>query len=107
MENVLSPKYMATTPEEIRLFDAQKDYMSAVFDRTLLLVEGKSILGEMGSRPDPQNIFEKLLYPQTPLRRASKQAVSWRLIVKLNMKTDKLPRFSSNMSIIISSNSTR
>ena len=45
---------MATTPEEMALFDAQKDYMSAVFDRILVLVEGQSILCEMGSKPDPQ-----------------------------------------------------
>ena len=38
---------MATTPEEIQLFDAQKDYMSAVFDRILVLVEGTSILREI------------------------------------------------------------
>ena len=43
-------KDMATTPEEISLFDAQKDYMSAVFDRILVLVEGTSILREMGEQ---------------------------------------------------------
>ena len=56
---------MATTPEEMALFDAQKDYMSAVFDRILVLVEGKSIQCKMGSQPDPQKVFEKLLHVVT------------------------------------------
>ena len=51
---------MATTPEEIQLFDAQKEYMSAAFDRILVLVEGTSILREIGSKPDcPQRVFKK------------------------------------------------
>ena len=54
VENVMDPKYTATTPEETLIFHAQKDYMSAVFDRILVLVEGQSILCEMGSKPDPQ-----------------------------------------------------
>ena len=84
---------MVTIPEEISLFDAQKDYMSAVFDGILVVYstrdgELERYLRNCGTRPQAQ------------LRLISKQAVSCRLSVKFIMETDLLnqvPKFLSSM----------
>ena len=102
---------MATTPEEISQFHAQKDCMSAVYDRILVLVEGMSILREMGSKPDPQKIFEKLLYTatnSTGLRlKASSLMPTFSKIENGDGSFEPGAKVSSSMSIIFSSNSTR
>jgi hypothetical protein len=60
VKNVFDPAYVPSTPEEVELFDVQKNYIRSVFDKILVLDEGVTIIREMGRVPDPQKVFEKL-----------------------------------------------
>ena len=86
-------------------------YISAVFDKILVLVEGKSILSEIGSKPDPQNVFEKLLHAATTSTaahlKASSLMATFSKIQYGDGSVEPGAKVLSSMSIIFSSNSTR
>ena len=82
VQNVLDPTYIPTTPDEIALFDVQKAYMSAVLNKCLVLAEGRSILRDMGSDPDPQIAYAKLARKATNSSGARYKAT--RIIAEFN-----------------------
>ena len=61
LDDVLSISYVPTTKEEILLFNEKKQFMYAVFEKTLLTDKGKALVRAHQSSYDAQTIYKELL----------------------------------------------
>jgi hypothetical protein len=60
VSNVLDPKYTPTDPTEIALFQEQKKYMYAAFERHLQTDKGKALVRAHHANADAQAIYKEL-----------------------------------------------
>jgi hypothetical protein len=60
VSNVLNPKYSPMDPTEIALFQEQKKYMYAAFERHLQTDKGKALVRAHNTTSDAQGIYKEL-----------------------------------------------
>ena len=61
VSHVLDAPYMPTTPDETDLFQCQQEFMYSVFERTLLISQGKAFVRAHEHDFDAQTLYQELV----------------------------------------------